>query len=180
MNKYGFDGVDINWEYLVAKDRYGRPEDYKNIVTFMTKLNLRIKDTKRGILMALPTSYWYLQNFDIKALESQDIDNEWIGPWANSHTNMTDIQMALDLLWRNDSSPSKVTIGMAFYSRSFTLTDPACSTLRCCVSLGGNPGKYSDTVGVLLHAEIQEIIAKKKLTPVLDRLGAVKTVSWDN
>ncbi|KFY18019.1 hypothetical protein V492_00206 [Pseudogymnoascus sp. VKM F-4246] len=195
MNKYGFDGVDIDWEYPVAEDRNGRPEDYKNIVTFMTKLHSRMKDTKKGTSMALPASYWYLQNFDIKALEPQvdwfnimsydehgswDIDNDWIGPWANSHTNMTDIQMALDLLWRNDISPSKVTMGMAFYSRSFTLTDPACSALGCRISSGGNPGKYSDTVGVLLHAEIQEIIAEKKLTPVLDRVGAVKTVSWDN
>jgi chitinase len=195
MNKYRFDGVDIDWEYPAAEDRHGRPEDYKNIVTFMTKLNLRMKDTKKGISMVLPTSYRYLQNFDIKALESQvdwfnimsydehgswDIDNESTGPWVNSHTNMTDIQSALDLLWRNDIDPRKVTMGMAFYGRSFTLTDPACSTLGCRVSSGGNPGKTSGMVGVLLHAEIQEIIAEKNLTAVLDRVGAVKTVSWDN
>lgn len=195
MNEYRFDGVDIDWEYPVAEDRNGRPEDYENMVTFMTKLNLRMKDTKRGNSMVLPTSYRYLQHFNIKALESQvdwfnimsydehgswDIANEWIGPWANSHTNMTDIQLALDLLWRNEIDPSKVTMGMAFYSRSFTLTDPACSALGCRVSSGGNPGKYSNMVGVLLHAEIQEIIAEKKLTPVLDHVGAVKTVSWDN
>ncbi|OBT91096.1 hypothetical protein VE02_00132 [Pseudogymnoascus sp. 03VT05] len=195
MNEYGFDGVDIDWEYPAAEDRNGRPEDYKDIVTFMTKLNLRMKDTKKGISMVLPTSYRYLQNFDIKALESQvdwfnilsydehgswDIDNESTGPWVNSHTNMTDIQSALDLLWRNDIDPRKVTMGMAFYGRSFTLTDPACSALGCRVSSGGNPGETSRMVGMLFHTEIQEIIAEKNLTSVLDRVGAVKTVSWDN
>ena len=195
MNKYGFDGVDIDWEYPVADDRHGKPEDYKNIVTFMKAIKNRMADSKRGVSMAIPASYWYLQNFDIKALEAQvdwfnimsydvhgswDIDNEWTGPWVNSHTNMTEIQMALDLLWRNDISPKKVTMGMAFYSRSFTLTDPGCSGLGCRVSSGGNAGVYSDTVGVLLHPEIQDIIADKKLTPTLDRTGAVKLVHWDD
>ncbi|RYO92560.1 hypothetical protein DL766_002359 [Monosporascus sp. MC13-8B] len=195
MNKYGFDGVDIDWEYPVAEDRNGRPEDYENVVTFMKKIRSRMNDSKRGVSMAIPASYWYLQNFDIKALESQvdwfnvmtydvhgswDIDNKWTGPWVNSHTNMTEIQMGLDLLWRNDISPTKVTMGMAFYSRSFTLTDPGCSSLGCRVSSGGNAGKYSNTVGVLLHPEIQEIIAENKLTPALNREGAVKTVSWGN
>ncbi|KAH6608262.1 chitinase (class v) [Trichoderma cornu-damae] len=195
MNKYGFDGVDIDWEYPVAEDRSGRPADFQNAVTFMKKLRERMKDSKRGVSMAIPASYWYLQNFDIKALESQvdwfnimtydvhgswDIDNQWTGPWVNSHTNMTEIQQALDLLWRNDISPTKVTMGMSFYSRSFTLTDPGCSKLGCRVSSGGNAGKCSDTVGVLLHPEIQDIVAEKKLTPVLDRDGAVKTISWGN
>lgn len=57
MNKYGFDSVDINWEYPVANGWNGRPKDYKNIVTFMTKLHLRMKDTKRSTSMALPASY---------------------------------------------------------------------------------------------------------------------------
>ncbi|RYP08310.1 hypothetical protein DL765_008852 [Monosporascus sp. GIB2] len=171
MNRYGFDGVDIDWEYPVAEDRNGRPGDYENAVTFMKKIRSRMNDSKRGVSMAIPASYWYLQNFDIKALEAQvdwfnvmtydvhgswDIDNKWTGP------------------------PTKVTMGMAFYSRSFTLRDPGCSSLGCRVSSGGNAGKYSNTVGVLLHPEIQEIVAENKLTPVLNREGAVKTVSWGN
>ncbi|RYP78993.1 hypothetical protein DL769_003083 [Monosporascus sp. CRB-8-3] len=195
MNKYGFDGIDIDWEYPVAKDRNGRPEDYENAVTFMKKLRARMKSMNKGVSMAIPASYWYLQNFDIKALESTvdwfnlmsydvhgswDIDNEWTGPWVNSHTNMTEIQQALDLLWRNDISASKVTMGMAFYSRSFTLTDPSCSDPGCRVSSAGNPGWCSDTAGVLLHPEIKEIVDKNKLSPKLHREAAVKTVSWGN
>jgi chitinase len=96
----------------------------------------------KGVCLALPASYWYLQNFDIVALESTvdwfnfmsydmhgswDIKNEWTGPWANSHNNMTEIQLAFDLLWRNDISPEKVTMGMSYHSRTFTLTTPGCN-----------------------------------------------------
>ena len=33
---------------------------------------------------------------------------------------------------------------------------------------------------MLLHPEIQDIIAEKKLTPTLNRTGAVKMVPWDD
>ncbi|KAM3508938.1 hypothetical protein MY10362_000908 [Beauveria mimosiformis] len=195
MMHYGFDGVDIDWEYPVAPDRHGRGEDYKNIVKFMRTLKLRMFFHLKGVSMALPASYWYLQHFDIKALERHvdwfnimtydihgawDIDNKWTGPWANSHTNLTEIQSGLDLLWRNDISPKKVTIGMSYYSRSFTLADPSCNGVGCRVSSAGAAGRCSGTAGVLLHPEIQEVVSEKGLAPVLHRDAAVKTVSWDN
>ncbi|KAL6885783.1 chitinase [Trichoderma evansii] len=169
MDKFNFDGVDIDWEYPVAADRHGRDEDYENIVTFMKKLRARMDKYRRGVSMALPASYWYLQHFDI-----------WTGPWANSHTNLTDIQLGLDLLWRNKISPSKVTMGMSYYARTFTLTDPGCNKPGCRVSSPGEAGKCSGTAGVLLHPEIQDIISKNNLKPVLDREAAIKAVSWGN
>lgn len=156
---------------------------------------LRAKGFKKGLSLTLPSSYWYLQHFDIKRLQdhvdwfnimsydvhgSWDIDNDWTGPYANAHTNMTEIQTALDLLWRNDIDPDKVVMGMAYYTRSFTLVDPACNTPGCLVASAGVPGECSGTVGVLLHGEIQEMIEEHDVTPVLDRDAAVKTVSWGN
>ncbi|OAA41693.1 glycoside hydrolase family 18 protein [Metarhizium rileyi] len=124
MDKLNFDGVDIDWGYLVAPDRHGRGEDYENIVTFMKKLRERMDKSSRGVSMALPASYRYLQHFNVVKLEEHvdwfnlmtydmhgawDIDNMWTGPWANSHTtNLTEIQLGLDLLWRNDIPILKV------------------------------------------------------------------------
>ncbi|EEU35524.1 uncharacterized protein NECHADRAFT_106591 [Fusarium vanettenii 77-13-4] len=196
MNTYGFDGLDLDWEYPVAKDRNGRGEDFKNFVTFMDRLRKQLNDkgmSKKGISLTLPSSYWYLQHFDIKNLQrsidwfnimsydihgSWDIDNEHTGPWVNSHTNLTEIQDALDLLWRNDIKPEKVVMGMSFYSRSFTLSDPKCTKPGCRVASGGNPGKCSGTTGVLLHPEIQDIIKENKLSPTLHRDASYKAVSW--
>ena len=184
-------------EYPVAEDRSGpgRGMDYDNFVTFMWALALRVKfGTHRKLVsLTLPASYWYLQHFDIVNLDtyvnwfnimtydmhgSWDIDNKWTGPYANSHSNMTEIQDALDLLWRNNVPPEKVTFGMAFYSRSFTLENQACNTPGCRVSSGGNAGPCSGTTGVLLHPEIADEIRSRGLTPTLHREAAVKSVSW--
>lgn len=182
MNKYDFDGIDIDWEYPVASDRHGRGNDYANIVTFMRRLRQRMETSRKGVSMAIPASYWYLQHFDIVKLQDTvdwfnlmtydmhgawDIDNKFTGPWANSHTNLTEIQKGLDLLWRNDIDPKKITIGMSYYSRTFTLTDSGCSTPGCRISSAGAAGRCSGTAGVMLHPEIQEIIKEKGLVPVL-------------
>ncbi|KAF7304029.1 hypothetical protein MIND_00634200 [Mycena indigotica] len=64
---YGFDGVDIDWEYPVADDRGGIPADKKNYVTFMAALK-KAFGGKYGLTFTAPSSYWYLQNFDLPGL----------------------------------------------------------------------------------------------------------------
>ncbi|KAM5484998.1 putative chitinase [Microsporum audouinii] len=194
MNTFGFDGIDIDWEYPVDKDRGGRPEDFKNFVSFIKNLKTRISadSQTRGVSLTLPSN---LQHFDIVGLEKYvdwfnlmsydihgawDIGNKWTGSFLNSHTNMTEIQSALDLLWRNDIHPDKVVLGIAFYSRSFTIESISCAEPKCGVISGGIAGKCSHTTGVLLNPKIQDIIKAKGLTPKLYRDEAVKTVSWDN
>lgn len=68
-----------------------------------------------------------------------------------AHTNLTEIQLALDLLWRNDIDPSKVVLGIGFYGRSFTMEDSSCNIPGCAWSSGGNPGTCTDTEGILSY-----------------------------
>jgi chitinase len=80
-----------------------------------------------------PSSYWYLRGFDIVAIDpivdflnimTYDLHGTWdgtdpyIGAVALAHTNLTEIQQSLDLLWRNNINPSKVNLGIGFYGRS--------------------------------------------------------------
>ncbi|KAL6229180.1 hypothetical protein BDW75DRAFT_245961 [Aspergillus navahoensis] len=194
MGTYGFTGVDIDWEYPVADDRNGRTADYKNYPTFLFNLKKALDDYKYGLSITLPTSYWYLQHFDLKAMEPSvdwfnfmsydlhgtwDMGNEWTGAYLDAQTNLTEIKSALDLLWRVDIKPSKVNLGLAFYGRTFTLASSSCSDPGCLYLSAGTAGQCSNSAGILFNSEIESIISENNLTSTLYKDAAVKTITWD-
>jgi chitinase len=70
-------------------------------------------------------------------------------------------------------------MGLGFYGRSFTMTNPNCMEAGCEFSEGGNGGNCTGTPGVLSAAEITKIIDDgAKVT--LDKEAAVEIVTWDN
>ncbi|KAJ6096607.1 Glycoside hydrolase superfamily [Penicillium sp. IBT 16267x] len=195
MSTYGFTGVDIDWEYPVASDRNGRAEDYENYPTFLASLKQALSDYKYGLSITLPTSYWYLQNFDLTAIEPSvdwfnvmsydlhgtwDMTDIWVGPYLDAHTNLTDIKSALDLLWGVNITASKVTLGMAFYGRSYTIESPSCSEPGCQYLSAGTAGNCSQSAGILFNSEIEALISDQNLTSTLYTDAAVKTITWDN
>ncbi|KAK1758816.1 glycoside hydrolase superfamily [Echria macrotheca] len=192
--QHNFDGVDIDWEYPVAEDRGGIPEDYDNLVTMLRRLRERLNRTGRkfGLSITLPASYWYLRGFDIVNIEphidffnmmTYDIHGTWdstvksIGPYAFAHTNMTEIDMALELLWRNNINPERVNLGLGFYGRSFTMKDPGCMAAGCEFTDGAKGGECTGTAGVLSAAEIVKIL-DDGATVTFDPVAAVKIVTW--
>lgn len=58
--------------------------------------------------------------------DTELIDGVWdktvkaIGPYAYAHTNLTEIQLGLELLWRNNINPARVNMGLGFYGRSMS------------------------------------------------------------
>lgn len=195
MSTYGFDGVDIDWEYPVAPERSGQPADYANYVSFLQNLKTALGSTGHnyGLSITLPSSYWYMQNFDIVSIEgivdwfnvmTYDLHGTWdstdpyIGPYVYAHTNLTEIDQTMDLFWRNNIAPSKINLGLGFYGRSFTLTDPTCTQAGCPFSSGGNPGQCSQSAGTLMDSEITAIIAAGA-TSTVDEVAAVNIVTWD-
>jgi GH18 family chitinase len=176
MVQYGFDGVDLDWEYPGAPDRGGQAVDVKNypLLLQMIQLKFRIEQKSWGITITVPTSYWYLRWFDLKEiakyvtylnLMSYDLHGIWdstdpIGPYVYGHTNLTEIDLALQLFWRNNISPSIINLGLAFYGRTFELSDPSCTTPGCGFKGPGPKGPCTDTPGILSYREIQDILTK--------------------
>lgn len=145
----------MNREYPVTPDRNGSVTDYVNYVTFMQSLRDTLDEHapaggRYGLSMTLPSSYWYMQNFDIIKFATivdwvmclalffhseltylfqfnvmtYDLHGTWdafdpyIGNIMLAHTNLTEIHMTMDLLWRNNIDPAQVSMGYGFYGRS--------------------------------------------------------------
>lgn len=114
LSEYGFDGVDFDWEYPGAEDRGGTGGDGVNYAQFLKELRQAIKASGRQYVVTYtaPTSYWYLRRFDLKAMNqhvdwinlmSYDLHGTWdssnpIGNQILGHTNLTEIDLALDLV----------------------------------------------------------------------------------
>ncbi|KAF2000816.1 glycoside hydrolase family 18 protein, partial [Amniculicola lignicola CBS 123094] len=179
MSQYGFDGVDIDWEYPVAPERGGRPDDYRNYPIFLANLNRAFASAGKdwGTSLTIPSAFWYLQHFDIVKI-APPVDYINLMSLTQAHTNLTEIDAALKLLWRNSIDPSKVILGLGFYGRSFALADPACSSTGCRFSSGAPAGACTGSVGTLSASEIQRLIAAGA-EPQLDREAAVQTLTYE-
>lgn len=175
MSTYNLDGVDLDWEYPGPDDiveRGGRKEDFENFPLLLRRLKEALKSTgggRDGVTLTLPASYWFLQHFDIVKLEKYvdffnimtydlhgawDKGNKWLGNYLNAHTNLTEIQDALDLLWRNDIPSKKVVMGTGFYGRAFAVTSTSCMEPGCTFESAANKGLCSRENGILLNSEI--------------------------
>lgn len=107
-----------------------------------------------------------------------DKPNKWVGPYLNSHTNLTEIKDGLDLLWRNGIDHDKVSLGLAFYGRGFIASSPTCLEPGCTFESGTDAQSCSAEVGVLLNSEIDGLVAEQNLKPVLNKDAAVKILTW--
>ncbi|KAI5198888.1 glycoside hydrolase [Aureobasidium subglaciale] len=182
MNEYGFDGVDIDWEYPGAEDRGGTLSDITNFPRMLGILQKRFKvgdvSGKRfGLSITVPTSYWYLRWFDLPKIAEQidefnlmtyDLHGIWdrtdpIGPYVWAHTNLTEIDLALDLFWRNDISSRGINLGLGFYGRTFKLKDSLCSEPGCEFSGPGDEGSCTKSAGILSYREIRALLEENTL-----------------
>ncbi|KAL7938018.1 glycoside hydrolase family 18 protein [Trichoderma chlorosporum] len=204
MSEYGFEGVDIDWEYPGAPDRGGHTADVRNFPLMLQAIREEFDSSGHGtwgISFTAPSSYWYLRMFDLPGLAqysnfinlmSYDLHGTWdqsneIGNKIYAHTNLTEVELALQLFWRAGIDPALINLGIGFYGRSYTVADPICNTIGCAFktgdlqSSGGLAGPCTKTQGILSYKEINDIIADNKDSALVryDEAAAVKMLVYN-
>ncbi|KAF4212956.1 hypothetical protein CNMCM5878_000587 [Aspergillus fumigatiaffinis] len=189
LAQYGFDGVDFDWEYPGADDRGGKQGDGENYTKLLQELRAAISAAGKDYLVTFtaPTSYWYLQHFDLENMSqyadwinlmAYDLHGVWdsnnpIGSTLLAHTNITEIDLALDLFWRSNVPPQDIVLGVAFYGRSLKLRDSSCWKPGCPFTVAGDEGDCTQTAGILSYKEIKDIIQSTNAKPYHDEDAAV-------
>jgi chitinase len=145
--KYGFDGVDIDWEYPVTgglSTNIRRPEDKNNFTLLMQKLREKldargIVDGKHYILtFAGAAGNWYVNNIELSKLRqyvdyanimTYDIHGTWDqytdfnAPLYNNSDVSPQLKWSVDTsvnTWLNAGFPAdKIIMGVPFYGYLF-------------------------------------------------------------
>ncbi|KAJ7641876.1 bacteriodes thetaiotaomicron symbiotic chitinase [Roridomyces roridus] len=197
MNAYGFDGIDIDWEYPVADDRGGAKGDKENYVTFLKAVKAAFNAFDYGLSFTAPSSYWYLQNFDLPNMLADDAADwvnvmtydlhgiwdspaDYIGSIVLAHTNLTEIMLTFQLYTNVGIDPSRMVMGIGFYGRSFQLVSDQCTTPGCPFAGAAPAGPCSANAGTLMFTEIEDIISSVGTNQlVFDEDAAVKYLVYN-
>ncbi|KAF1955249.1 glycoside hydrolase [Byssothecium circinans] len=196
MKEYGFQGVDLDWEYPGAPERGGKREDTKNFFLLVEEMRA-LFGSAYGISLPLVPDYWYLRWFDPIAMQKHvdffgfmayaDLHGPWDGGVGElssvirGHTDIADIRKDTLPLWYDGLDPSKINFGLALYGRGYTLADQKCTEMSTCkFTDASKPGRCTNSPGFLSLNEINKLIDEKSLKPKYAADAIMKQISWDD
>ena len=188
MKRYGFQGVELDWEYPSAEDRGGSANDAANLVALVREMRTAW-NKDYGVSATLPPDA-YLRGFNAKGMEQYiDFFNylsyDLRAPLSadskvSSHSDIGEIAKAAAALWKAQVDPKKVNLGLSKAGRGYTLSDTKCAHFNCNVSGPSKPGPCTNEAGLLSNVEINDVIKEKRLKAQLVPDSMSKEVSWDN
>ncbi|KAF3807414.1 Chitotriosidase-1 [Colletotrichum gloeosporioides] len=194
MDKYGFQGMDLDWEYPGDPKRGGSRADIANFVLLLKEMRASY-GSQYGISLTLPPDIWYGQYFDAKGLEpyvdhfgfmSYDLHGSWdsdvktLGAIIRGQADVREIYNNTIPLAYADLDFSKIVFGVAWYGRGYTVSDTTCNTLGCGFKGPSKPAKCTNQAGVMSLTEIQDLIKEKGLQPRLLEGAMMKELTWDD
>ncbi|KAF5382647.1 hypothetical protein D9615_002709 [Tricholomella constricta] len=172
LANYGLDGIDIDFEYPGAMERNGPATDTPNLTAFFNELRAALPST--SISVAAPAGFWFLRGFEIDKIASSVsyinmMSYDYHGPWdtnitgqapvTSPHTSLLDMETSALLYIRAGIDLSKVNLGLAWYGRTYRLSDKTCVGYNCTMLGGGTPGRCTGASGYLAQFEVLELAA---------------------
>ncbi|CAD0098997.1 unnamed protein product [Aureobasidium mustum] len=169
MKEYGFQGVDLDWEYPGDPDRGGRKlADTRNLSLLVREMRAAY-GTRFGISVTLAPDYWYLRWFDAKAMEpnvdffgfmAYDLHGSWdsdvhtLGKIVRGQADIREIRNDTAPLWFDGLDPAKIN----FVTPASVPVKPASSH----------------------SSEIKNIAKSKGIHPTYLSGAMMKELTWDD
>ncbi|KAL6266443.1 hypothetical protein P5V15_003293 [Pogonomyrmex californicus] len=205
IEKYGFDGLDLDWEYPVCWQvncNKGPNSDKDSFAALLQELSARFKP--KGLLLSAavsPSKKVIDKGYDVPALAryldwiaimAYDYHGQWdkrTGHVAPLYYHPDDefyyfnANYSINYWISKGAPPRSIVMGMPLYGQSFTINDPSAGTGLNSPASAGNAGEFTRAAGFLSYYEICDRVRNRGWTVVQDperRMGpyAYKGSQW--
>jgi chitinase len=177
--KYGFDGVDIDWEYPAYASQGGKAADKPNYTLLLKEMRAAMDadaaatgKSRLSLTIATPTGGSPLQGYEMSTIHqyldwinlmAYDIHGGWEST-TNYHTpvyssDSNSIDWAVNYYLNAGVPSSKIVMGLATYGKTWTLSSSSNTYLGASAVGSGTAGSCSGEAGVLAYYEIKDFIA---------------------
>ncbi|ALC40502.1 Cht4, partial [Drosophila busckii] len=184
IQRHGFDGMDLDWEYPSLRHSLPDNNDRENFVTLLKELKQGLEPFSYMLSAAVGSAEFtakaaynisamapYLDLINVMAYDLHGAWDELVGinaPLYAGANDLTEKQQQLNVAavvkyWLSQGAPpEKLVLGVPFYGRTFTLSDPAQHAPGANHSGRGIAGKFSREPGVLGYNELCVLLKEEQ------------------
>ncbi|KAI9560101.1 hypothetical protein GHT06_014111 [Daphnia sinensis] len=200
MEKWKFDGFDLDWEYPGATDRDGRWADKENFALLVEEMSAVFRPRNWLLTAAVPAATFRInEGYDVPRLAKSldfinvmtyDLHGTWDNyadhhaplfkrPFDTGATQNLHSDGALSY-WISKGAPaSKIIFGIPFYGRNFRLANPSNTQPRAPIAGAGTVGPYTKEAGFVAFFEICKWLQEGGWQELQDPAGSPYIVKGD-